>query len=99
MKSKRDYSIIKYYILKIKLTIIGYFKEKKFKKNATYIGGRWQRPSIYMGNRKFYETITITVPGFCYFNNKPIEYKYWEIGMFKWTESDINVKTEKEEYA
>ena len=52
-----------------------------------------------MGNRKFYETITITVPGFCYFNNKPIEYKYWEIGMFKWTETEINVKTEKEDYA
>ena len=85
----------KLFILRTKLSIRGFFKMLSFKKDATYIGGRYQRPSIYMGDRKFYEQIGITVPGFCYYTTKQIQYKYWELGMFKWTKSNIKVIKDK----
>ena len=83
----------KLFLLKSFLSIRGYFRSLKYKKNATYHGGRNDRDAIYMGNNTFYEQISMAVPGFCYFNNKPIKYKFWELGYFKWDR--ITAKIEK----
>ena len=83
----------KLFLLKSYLSIRGFFRTLKFKKNHTYHGGRNNRDAIYMGNNSFYEQITIAVPGFAYFNNKPVKYKYWELGYFKWEEMPMPIET------
>ena len=83
----------KLFLLKSYLSIRGFFRTLKFKKNHTYHGGRNNRDAIYMGNNSFYEQITMSVPGFAYFNNKPVKYKYWELGYFKWEEMPMPIET------
>ena len=83
----------KLFLLKSYLSIRGFFRTLKFKKNHTYHGGRNNRDAIYMGNNTFYEQITMAVPGFAYFNNKPVKYKYWELGYFKWVEMYMPIET------
>ena len=80
----------KFFLLKTYLSIRGFFRSLEFKKNKVYHGGRNNRDAIYMGNNTFYEQISLTVPGFCYYNNKPIKYKYWELGYFKWVNTYAN---------
>lgn len=83
----------KLFLLKSYLSIRGFFRTLKYKKNHTYHGGRNNRDAIYMGNNTFYEQITMSVPGFAYFNNKPVKYKYWELGYFKWVERYMPIET------
>lgn len=83
----------KLFLLKSYLSIRGFFRTLKFKKNHTYHGGRNNRDAIYMGGSSFYEQITMAVPGFAYFNNKPVKYKYWELGYFKWEEMPMPIET------
>lgn len=83
----------KLFLLKSYLSIRGFFITLKYKKNHTYHGGRNNRDAIYMGNNTFYEQITMSVPGFAYFNNKPVKYKYWELGYFKWVERHMPIET------
>lgn len=83
----------KLFLLKSYLSIRGFFRTLKYKKNHTYHGGRNNRDAIYMGNNTFYEQITMSVTGFAYFNNKPIKYKYWELGYFKWDEISARIET------
>lgn len=82
----------KLFLLKSFLSIRGFFRSLKYKKNQTYHGGRNDRDAIYMGDNTFYEQISMAVPGFCYFNNKPIKYKYWELGYFKWNRITANIE-------
>lgn len=83
----------KLFLLKSYLSIRGFFRTLKYKKNHTYHGGRNNRDAIYMGNNTFYEQITMSVPGFAYFNNKPVKYKYWELGYFKWVKRYMPIET------
>ena len=83
----------KLFLLKSYLSIRGFFRTLKYKKNHTYHGGRNNRDAIYMGKNTFYEQITTSVPGFSYFNNKPIKYKYWELGYFKWYKINAQIET------
>lgn len=83
-KANEKSNKFKLFLLKSYLSIRGFFRTLRFKKNHTYHGGRNNRDAIYMGNNTFYEQITMAVPGFAYFNNKPVKYKYWELGYFKW---------------
>ena len=46
-----------------------------------------------MGKNTFYEQIATSVPGFAYFNNKPVKYKYWELGYFKWYKISAQIET------
>lgn len=75
------------------MSICGFFRTLKYKKNDTYHGGRNNRDAIYMGKNTFYEQITTSVPGFAYFNNKPVKYKYWELGYFKWYKTNAQIET------
>ena len=83
----------KLFLLKSYLSIRGFFRTLKYKKNHTYHGGRNNRDAIYMGKNTFYEQITTSVPGFSYLNNKPIKYKYWELGYFKWYKINAQIET------
>lgn len=83
----------KLFLLKSYLSILGFFRTLKYKKNHTYHGGRNNRDAIYMGKNTFYEQITTSVPGFAYFNNKSIKYKYWELGYFKWYKTNAQIET------
>ena len=84
---------LKLFLLKSYLSICGFFRTLKYKKNDTYHGGRNNRDAIYMGKNTFYEQITTSVPGFAYFNNKPVKYKYWELGYFKWYKTNAQIET------
>lgn len=84
----------KLFLLKSYLSIRGFFRTLKYKKNHTYHGGRNNRDAIYMGKNTFYEQITTSVPGFAYFNNKPVKYKYWELGYFKWHKINAQIETD-----
>ena len=81
---KKEYSSFKLFLLKMFLSLRGIWRRMKFKKGKTYWGGRSQRHGVYMGNNTFYETFTITGYGYMYFDSKPIKYKNWELGMWKW---------------
>lgn len=83
----------KLFLLKSYLSIRGFFRTFKYKKNHTYHGGRNNRDAIYMGKNTFYEQITTSVPGFAYFNNKSVKYKYWELGYFKWYKTNAQIET------
>lgn len=83
----------KLFLLKSYLSICGFFRALKYKKNHTYHGGRNNRDAIYMGKNTFYEQIATSVPGFAYFNNKPVKYKYWELGYFKWYKTGAQIET------
>ena len=84
----------KHFLLKSYLSILGFFRTLKYKKNHTYHGGRNNRDAIYMGKNTFYEQITTSVPGFAYFNNKPVKYKYWELGYFKWFKTNAQIRNQ-----
>lgn len=84
---------LKLFLLKSYLSIRGFFRTLKYKKNHTYHGGRNNRDAIYMGKNTFYEQIATTVPGFAYFNNKSVKYKYWELGYFKWYKTNAQIET------
>lgn len=84
---------LKLFLLKSYLSICGFFRTLKYKKNDTYHGGRNNRDAIYMGKNTFYEQIATSVPGFAYFNNKPVKYKYWELGYFKWYKTNAQIET------
>ena len=84
----------KLFLLKSYLSILGFFRTLKYKKNHTYHGGRNNRDAIYMGKNTFYEQITTSVPGFAYFNNKPVKYKYWELGYFKWFKTNAQIRNQ-----
>ncbi len=84
MSEEKNYSRIKLWILKAFLNTRGYLRYLRLKKNVSYFGGRNNRHGVYMGKRTFYETFNVTGPGYCYWDSKPIEYKLWELGMWKW---------------
>ena len=84
----------KLFLLKSYLPILGFFRTLKYKKNHTYHGGRNNRDAIYMGKNTFYEQITTSVPGFAYFNNKPVKYKYWELGYFKLFKTNAQIRNQ-----
>lgn len=82
----------KYYIVKTIYAIIGWYKAKfKFKKGHKYLGGiQPNTASIYRGNRTFYETLNgiEQTYGVQFFSTRNKQYKYWELGLLKWTESN-----------
>ena len=94
-QAKAKANKFKLWLLKNYMSVKGWLKSLKFKKDETYYGGRNNRLSIYMGNCTFFEQITCKVPGFCYYDNKPIKYKYWEIGFFSWKKSTAKIETNK----
>lgn len=81
---KPDYNKTKLWILKAFLSVRGWFRCLGFRKNKRYFGGRNKRNAVYMGKRTFYETIEISGLGYFYWDQKPIKYEWWELGMFKW---------------
>lgn len=82
----------KYYIVKTIYAIIGWYKATfKFKKGHKYLGGiQPNTASIYRGNRTFYETLNgiEQTYGVQFFSTRNKQYKYWELGLLKWTESN-----------
>ena len=88
---------IKYHIVKFIFSVIGFFRVLfKFKKGHKYYGGiQPNTESIYRGNRTFYETINGVEKNFgvMFYNTRNKQYKYWELGLFKWRENkDIKVE-------
>lgn len=83
---------IKYHIVKFVYSCIGFYRTLFFFKNGhKYIGGiNRNAASIYRGNRTFYESFHVVEPtyGVCVFKTRNKTYKFWEIGLFKWTESN-----------
>lgn len=87
---------IKYYIVKFVFSIIGWYKATfKLKEGHKYLGGiQPNTASIYRGNRTFYETLNGIEPtyGVQIATTRNKQYKYWELGLLKWTENnDIEV--------
>lgn len=78
------YSKAKLFILRAFLSLRGMFRRLWLKKGKKYYGGRNERQGVYMGNNTFYETFTVSGNGFLYYDSKPIKYKNWELGMWKW---------------
>ena len=82
---------MKYNIVKFVYTIIGLFKTMRFKEGHKYIGGiNRNAASIYRGNRTFYESFHAVEPtyGICVFKTRNKKYKFCEIGLFKWIETN-----------
>lgn len=79
-----NYSNVKLFILRTFLSIVGMFRCIRYKKGKTYYGGRNKRYGVYMGKKTFYEQFTVEGLGYCYYDNKPIKYKNWELGMWNW---------------
>ena len=78
------YSKVKLFLLKLFLSLRGIWRSRKFKKAKTYWGGRNKRQGVYMGKKTFYETFVVSGIGYEYWDSKPIKYKNWELGMWKW---------------
>ena len=80
----KEYSKVKMFILRTTLSIIGWWRKLWFKKGRKYYGGRNNREGVYMGDGKFYEAFYVDMIGVHYFDYKTIQYKNWELGLWKW---------------
>lgn len=84
METKKKYSKVKMFVLRSTLNVIGVWRKLWFKKGKKYHGGRNNRDGVYMGDGKFYETFYVHDIGVSYFDSKMIQYKNWELGLWKW---------------
>ena len=81
---KKEYNPVKLFLLRTFLSARGIWRSIWLKKGKHYYGGRNKRHAVYMGKKTFYETFIVNGLGYQYTDSKPIKYKNWELGMWKW---------------